>query len=82
VIGATGDRPRITQAAIRESFMVVGLVAFIPFVVGVIPFDTASMVGQALTPIVWIAIGVTISKSPTKQGVHDALAGGTRVLKS
>ncbi len=82
VIGPTGERPRITQAAIRESFMLVGLVAFIPFVVGVVAFGTATTVGQVLTLIVWISIGVTIGKNPAKQGKHDALAGGTRVIKA
>jgi hypothetical protein len=28
-----------------------------------------------------IGIGVTINGSPTKQGIHDRLAGGTQVVK-
>lgn len=82
VTGPKGGRPRVAQAAIRESFMLAGLVAFIPFVVGIVPFGTATTIGQVLTLIVWIAIGVTINKSPAKQGKHDALAGGTRVIKA
>ena len=32
-------------------------------------------------PIAYIVIAVTISGSPTKQGKHDELAGGTQVVK-
>jgi len=31
--------------------------------------------------VVFIAIGITISKSPTRQGFHDRLAGGTYVVR-
>ncbi len=30
---------------------------------------------------VWAAIGITISKSPERQGFHDRLAGGTYVVR-
>ena len=65
VTGPDGDEPTIQQAAIREAFTLVGAIPFI---------------GPLLSLIAWIAIGVTINSSPTKQGKHDELAGGTRVV--
>jgi hypothetical protein len=38
-------------------------------------------VGGLLGVIAIIVIAVTIAGSPTKQGKHDELAGGTQVLK-
>jgi hypothetical protein len=34
-----------------------------------------------VTLAVYVAIGITISKSPTRQGFHDRLAGGTYVVR-
>jgi len=34
-----------------------------------------------LAIIAYIVIAVTINASPTKQGKHDELAGGTQVVK-
>ena len=67
VTSPTGDRPDLKQAAIREAFILVGGVP---------------VVGSWLALLVWILIAVTINKSPTKQGKHDELAGGTRVIKA
>lgn len=69
VIGPTGEKPEIKQAAMREAFLVVSAA------LGVIPY-----LGFLLGQVVWIAIAWTISNSPTKQGRHDQIAGGTRVL--
>ena len=71
VTGPTGGKPEIKEAAIREGFLVVGVV------VGLVP-----VVGGVLANLLWIAVAVTISISPTKQGKHDAIAGGTRVIKA
>jgi hypothetical protein len=38
-------------------------------------------VGWLLGLIADIVIAVTINSSPTKQGKHDELAGGTQVVK-
>jgi hypothetical protein len=38
-------------------------------------------VGALLYLISVVAIAVTINGSPTKQGKHDELAGGTQVVK-
>jgi predicted PurR-regulated permease PerM len=38
--------------------------------------------GPLLAFVAYVVIAVTISGSPTKQGKHDELAGGTRVTRS
>jgi uncharacterized RDD family membrane protein YckC len=60
-------KPNATQSAIRNSFT---LLAVVPYI------------GSLLAFIAYIIIAVTISGSPTKQGKHDELAGGTRVVKT
>ena len=61
------SRPDATQSAIRNSFT---LLAVVPYV------------GPLLAFIAYVVIAVTISGSPTKQGKHDELAGGTQVVKA
>ncbi len=60
-------KPNFTQSAIRNSFT---LLSVIPYL------------GTLLAFIAYIVIAVTISGSPTKQGKHDELAGGTQVVKA
>ena len=60
------SRPDATQSAIRNSFT---LLAILPYL------------GPLLAFIAYVVIAVTISGSPTKQGKHDELAGGTQVVK-
>lgn len=59
-------KPGVTQSAIRNSFT---LLAVVPYIGGLLAF------------IAYVIIAVTISGSPTKQGKHDQLAGGTQVVK-
>jgi uncharacterized RDD family membrane protein YckC len=59
-------RPDFKQSAIRNSFT---LLPIIPYIGGLLAF------------IAYVVIGVTINGSPTKQGKHDELAGGTQVVK-
>lgn len=59
-------KPTPAQSAIRNSWT---LLPIIP------------LVGGLLGIIAIIVIAVTINGSPTKQGKHDELAGGTQVLK-
>lgn len=59
-------KPTLQQSAIRNSWT---LLPIIPFV------------GGLLALIAYIVIAVTINGSPTKQGKHDELAGGTQVVK-
>jgi uncharacterized RDD family membrane protein YckC len=63
---AGGPKPDLKQSAIRNLFTLLPIVPFIGGLLGVIAI---------------IVIAVTISGSPTKQGKHDELAGGTQVLK-
>ena len=66
VHGPGGEKPTLQQAAIRESFNVLGIIPFI---------------GGLLSLVAVIVIAVTINSSPSKQGKHDEFAGGTQVLK-
>ena len=59
-------KPTAQQAAIRNVWT---LFPIVPFVGGLLAF------------VAMIVIAVTISGSPTKQGKHDQLAGGTQVVK-
>jgi uncharacterized RDD family membrane protein YckC len=59
-------KPTAQQSAIRNSWTLLNIVPF---------------VGGLLTLIAFIVIAVTINSSPTKQGKHDELAGGTQVIK-
>ena len=59
-------KPTAQQSAIRNSWT---LLPIIPFIGGLLGF------------IAIIVIAVTINGSPTKQGKHDELAGGTQVVK-
>ena len=68
VRGAGGvAKPDLKQSAIRNAFTLLPIVPF---------------VGGLLGVVAMIVIAVTISGSPTRQGKHDELAGGTAVLKS
>lgn len=59
-------KPTAQQSAIRNSWT---LLPIIP------------LVGGLLGVVAIIVIAVTINGSPTKQGKHDELAGGTQVVK-
>ncbi|MDT5234774.1 MAG: hypothetical protein QOF47_761 [Mycobacterium sp.] len=59
-------KPDIQQAAIRNVWTLLNIIPFI---------------GGLLTLVAVIVIAVTINSSPTKQGKHDELAGGTQVVK-
>jgi uncharacterized RDD family membrane protein YckC len=59
-------KPDVKQSAIRNSFT---LLAVVPYI------------GHLLAFVAYVIIAVTISTSPTKQGKHDELAGGTQVVK-
>ena len=59
-------KPTAQQSAIRNSWTLLNIVPF---------------VGGLLTLVAVVIIAVTINGSPTKQGKHDELAGGTQVVK-
>ncbi len=60
-------KPDLKQSAIRNAFT---LLTIVPYVGGLLAF------------IAYIIIAVTINNSPTKQGKHDEMAGGTQVVKN
>jgi uncharacterized RDD family membrane protein YckC len=66
VVGPTGGLPTFRQALLRELFMVLGSVPFIG-----VPLALGS----------WIWISRSIRANPLRQGRHDRLAGGTRVVR-
>ena len=59
-------KPTAAQSAIRNAFT---LLSIIPYI------------GGLLAVVAYVVIAVTISNSPTKQGKHDEIAGGTQVVK-
>jgi uncharacterized RDD family membrane protein YckC len=65
VAGPDGATPTAGQAAGREAFTLLGAIPY---------------AGPLLALIAWIVILVTVSKDPGRQGAHDRLGGGTRVV--
>lgn len=63
---AGASKPTAAQSAVRNAFT---LLAVVPYLGGLLAF------------VAYVVIAVTISASPTKQGKHDELAGGTQVLR-
>ena len=59
-------KPTAQQSAIRNAFMLLSIIPFLGWLLGI---------------AAEIVIGVTINNSPTKQGKHDELAGGTQVVQ-
>ena len=59
-------KPDVKQSAIRNAFTLLTVVPYL---------------GGLLAVVAYIVIAVTINNSPTKQGKHDELAGGTQVVK-
>lgn len=60
-------KPDLRQSAVRNLFTLLQLIPCL---------------GWVLAPIAYVVIAVTINSSPTKQGKHDTLAGGTQVVRS
>jgi uncharacterized RDD family membrane protein YckC len=63
---AGAPKPTVQQSAIRNAWTLLPIVPFIGGLLGVVAI---------------VIIAVTINSSPTKQGKHDELAGGTQVVK-
>ena len=59
-------KPTVQQSAIRNSWTLLPIIPFVGGLLGVIAI---------------VVIAVTINSSPTKQGKHDEIAGGTQVVK-
>ena len=63
---AGAPKPTAAQSAIRNSWTLLPIIPFVGGLLGIVAI---------------IVIAVTINGSPTKQGKHDELAGGTQVVK-
>jgi hypothetical protein len=59
-------KPTLQQSAIRNGWTL---------------FPIIPIIGGLLGVIAIVVIALTINGSPTKQGKHDDLAGGTQVVK-
>jgi uncharacterized RDD family membrane protein YckC len=70
--GPDGNPPTTGEAFKRNFWVGLGALAIIPF---------GGVLGGLAELVIVIVIAVTISQSPIKEGWHDRLAGGTRVLK-
>lgn len=67
VRGAGGAaKPDFKQSAIRNAWTLLPVIPYVGGLLGVIAI---------------VVIAVTINSSPTKQGKHDEMAGGTQVVK-
>ena len=64
---AGAAKPTAAQSAIRNSWTLLPIIPFIGGLLGIVAI---------------VVIAVTINGSPTKQGKHDELAGGTQVVKN
>jgi uncharacterized RDD family membrane protein YckC len=64
---AGAAKPTLAQSAIRNAFTLLPIIPIIGGLLGVVAI---------------VVIAVTINGSPTKQGKHDQLAGGTQVVKA
>jgi uncharacterized RDD family membrane protein YckC len=71
--GPDGSTPTTEQALKRNFWVALGILGVIPVIGGVI--------GGLAELAIMILIAVTINSSPTREGWHDKLAGGTRVIK-
>lgn len=74
VLGAQGGTPTTEESAKRNAWMLLGVLVAIPV------FIFPLVLGIVYLVLV-IAIGVTISNNPAKQGWHDKIAG-TSVIKT
>jgi uncharacterized RDD family membrane protein YckC len=61
-------KPDLKQSAVRNAIQLLWI--------------APPVVGSWLVGISWIVIAVSIDRSPTNQGLHDRLAGGTQVVRS
>jgi uncharacterized RDD family membrane protein YckC len=67
VDGPAGGRPTLSQALTRESFVLLGAIPF---------------AGPLLALAAWVAILLSTRSSPSGQGIHDRVAGGTGVARA
>ncbi|MFL1591511.1 RDD family protein [Rhodococcus ruber] len=73
VLGPGGRIPTSKESATRNAFLLIGALTSIPFL---------GWLFSLLSLAAYIVIAITIQNSPTKQGLHDQMAGGTQVSKN
>lgn len=71
--GVNGGKPTSEEAVRRNIWVATSILAVIPVI--------GAWTGSVLELVAVIAIIVTVSQSPTKQGWHDQFAGGTSVVR-
>ena len=71
--GPGGARPTTEQALRRNFWVALGILGVIPVIGG--------LIGSLAELVIVIVIAVTINNSPVREGWHDKIAGGTRVVK-
>ncbi|WP_268968212.1 RDD family protein [Tomitella gaofuii] len=79
VVGASGGNPTTQESLRRNGYVVLGSIGMIIGIIPIIGTIISWIIDIAMLVIV-IIIAVTINSSPTKQGKHDEMAGGTRVV--
>jgi len=72
--GPDGSTPTTEQALKRNFWVALSILGVIPVIGG--------LVGSVAELVIVILIAVTIHNSPIREGWHDKLAGGTRVVKT
>jgi uncharacterized RDD family membrane protein YckC len=72
--GPDGSTPTTEQALKRNFWVALGILGVIPVV--------GAVIGSIAELVIVILIAVTIHSSPIREGWHDKLAGGTRVIKA
>lgn len=75
-VGPDGNIPAQDIAFKRNIWLLLSVLSSLLAFIFFLPF----LVGLATLGVL-IAIGVTISNDPNKQGLHDKFAGGTRVVR-
>lgn len=79
-VGPTGETPTLQEAALRNGYVLLGAVGSIIFgLIPIVGWIISWLIGLGVLVFV-IIIAVTISGSPTRQGKHDEMAGGTQVI--
>jgi hypothetical protein len=81
VRGPSGEgKPSLIAAVIRNSLQVI-----VPILAAAVeklaPGSVVAMIANLAVLVIFATIGVSIANSPTCQGIHDRLAGGTFVLR-
>ena len=71
--GPDGSTPTTEQALKRNFWVALGILGVIPVIGG--------LIGSIAELVIVILIAVTINNSPVREGWHDKIAGGTRVVK-